>query len=135
MKVRVTKAESWHRGLVGTVFNVEPMAHPRVAGHVLIKDADSRWNDYGLYGTDYEVVEEAPTMKIVEHDGIEYEVPSFATALTRDGVASFVFWWEKAPTWTKEYGYMNEPSDRTNRHDIASVYVAPMPEGSFMVSI
>jgi hypothetical protein len=127
IQVRVTSGGRirWYNNNIGQIFECEPF-----------KDGDSTFKlagvSYkGILVEDGEIVN-VPATKIVEHDGVQYEVPGYATSLSRDGEGSAVYFWEHAPTWTKSNGYYHTPGAGSSRNGVAKPYI---PAGNFMVAI
>jgi hypothetical protein len=127
MKVRITESSHWHTGKVGQIFNVRKNSI-RGDEYVNVNEPGSFYNGNGLYPGDYEVVDEN---KIVEHDGVKYQVPGWATYLTRDSSNRGVFAWEKRPEWDRNAGYWTFEGQR----HVVQPYIEPLPEGNFFTKI
>ena len=126
MKVKIIKSNHWHTGMVGQEFNVK---YSGIDGRVEVTDKGFCIGN-GLHKDDYEIVPESTT-KLVTHEGISYLVPTWAACLTRDSVGNSVYHWEYEPQWFTGSGY----SSPIGRRNIAQVYVAPKPDGHFIVAI
>lgn len=131
MQVKITKSSSagyWYKKHVGEIRDVTDFSP---------SDYHDAKGDGYILKSDCEVV--YPTTKIVEHDGVKYEVPGWGVALTRDTSVrpaanahnTTVFVWESAPTWSDSYGYANPKGRRAE----AKVYVKPLPVGNFNIAI
>lgn len=133
MKVRIIKSSHWHTGKIGQVFNVVSPGYRREEdGYIQVADRTSRYDGYGLFKGDYEIVVED---KIVEHDDVKYIVKSWANHLTRDGSGKDIFAWEKMPVWKGDgRGYWHDSEDR-GKCERAKQYVEPTPEGNFIVRV
>jgi len=79
------------------------------------------------------VIVKAGATRLIEHEGIKYEVPAWANYLTRDCKERDVFAWEEKPEWKGELlGYQDNSMAKRCR---VLPYVEPKPEGYFFVEI
>lgn len=130
MKVKIIKSSStsyWYSKYIGSVFDVEDLS---------CKDFFCKDETGDILKVDCKIVAEAvaaqAATKIVIHEGVSYEVPAYATCLTRDSVGKSVYHWENTPTWhSPKFGYMEAGGKR----GIATVYVPPKPDGHFILAI
>ena len=130
MKVKIIKSSHWHTGMIGQKFNVKCAGKD---GRVEVTDRGFCLGN-GLHKYDYEVVPEATT-KIVTHEGVSYEVPAYATCLTRDSVGKDAYYWENTPAWSSDLGYWPSSGLHGELFGIAQVCVPPKPDGHFIVAI
>lgn len=136
MKIKVTKATGhgyWYRRHIGREFEV------------LDNDGvDYRVEDTGPGDIGFILIVDAVVVhetKIVEVEGVKYEVPSWANHLTRDtsttpapgSLSEHVFAWENEPTWTGTgTGYRYRNNSKRQR---VFPYVEPKPVGHFNVAV
>lgn len=136
MKVRVVKGGFWHEGKIGEVFNVELTGQTPVIARV--DDPGSIYHENGFFAGDFEMVTETTAStdtKLVQHEGITYEVPRWAKFLTRDKTDKPVFYWEFSPKWHNDDMGWYHSDVNVGRNGRVVPYVAPKPAGNFNVAI
>lgn len=127
MKVKIIKQN--HPGTWYKAGDIIEVSEKRVSANCH-KTSDDRW----VFAEDFVVIPDQP--RLYTHDGIQYELPEWATYVTRDGVDKLVFAWEFKPENTGEgTNYANFQDNKHNgKRKLLKAYI-PLPEGAFIEDV
>lgn len=74
--------------------------------------------------------------KTAIHDDVHYNMPVWATCLTRDSATSLAIYWELPPYWSSDYGYVGKHRDGSDyKWGYAAIVNPKKPDGNFSVEV